>query len=237
MKTYLFTLTLLLTLPTTQTNASLLEEVKTSISVEAESILQAHFSKDKTFKRYARKTLREDITNSDDQEKLMSAVALYRTGIQSADDLSHLFDLLTKHVSNGTLEDFTSNLDMVIEAYRDNQGISRQGSFTPDRLKGENLFNAMALLSTIQQKGFLTEATDAVVKFLTFPEFGTYLNFSRLYLIDYFLTPLSKKSSWDSDLTEDVLKNLRSTKKKIGHISIMNIGILYGKTKRLIKDS
>lgn len=229
MKTILLTLTILFTFSTTEINAS--------ISDEAESILQISFSHDKTFKKHARKVLRKTITDSDDQEKLMGAVALYRTGIQSANDLSKLFDLLAQHVSNDTLDDFTSNLDAIIEAYRDDQELKTQGGFTADRLKGENLFNAMTLLSAIQQKGFLSEATEAVVGFLTFGDFGKYLNFSRLYLVKCFLTPLSKKSTWDSDLTEDVLKNLSLAKEKIEYIGIMNIGILYGQAKRLIEDS
>lgn len=229
MKTILLTLTIIFTFLTTKINVS--------ISDETESILQTSFSHDKTFKKYARKILRKTITDSDDQEKLMGAVALYRTGIQSANDLSKLFDLLARHVSNDTLDDFTSHLDTIIEAYRDDQELKTQGGFTPDRLKGENLFNAMILLSTIQQKGFLGEATKAVVDFLTFEDFGKYLNFSRLYLVECFLTPLSKKSTWDSDLTEDVLRNLSLEKEEIGYIGIMNIGILYGQARRLIADS
>ncbi len=229
MKTILLTLTIIFTFLTTKINAS--------ISDETESILQTSFSHDKTFKKYVRKILRKTITDSDDQEKLMGAVALYRTGIQSANDLSKLFDLLARHVSNDTLDDFTSHLDKIIEAYRDDQELKTQGGFTPDRLKGENLFNAMILLSTIQQKGFLSKATKAVVDFLTFEDFGKYLNFSRLYLVECFLTPLSKKSTWDSDLTENVLKNLSLEKEEIGYIGIMNIGILYGQARRLIADS
>lgn len=228
MKTILLTLTILFTFLTTEINAS--------ISEETESILQTSFSHDKTFKKHARKVLRKTITDSDDQKKLMGAVALYRTGIQSANDLSKLFDLLARHVSNDTLDDFTSNLDTIIEAYRDNQELKTQGGFTPDRLKGENLFNAMTLLSAIQQKGFLSQATEAVVGFLTFGDFGEYLNFSRLYLVECFLTPLSKKSTWDSDLTKDVLKKLDLAEKEIGYIGTMDIGILYGQVRRLIED-
>lgn len=221
MKTYLFTLIFLFTLPTSQA----------SVSKKAEDILQSQFSNDKTFKKHARKALRENIMNFDDQEKLIKAVALYRPNIQSASDLSKLFDLLAQPMTSGAFDDFTSKLDIIIKAYSDNQ----------NRLKGEIILKSMSVLSTIQRNGFLTPATNGVVKFLTIPEFGNFLNFSRFYLVDCFLMPLSQKSTWDEDLTNSVIEDLNIERKKVEesgrHINEMNIGELYGVAKNLIEKS
>ncbi|HBN22370.1 MAG TPA: hypothetical protein DD412_03955 [Holosporales bacterium] len=247
MKMYLLALTLLLILSTTQIKASVSDEaedipqnqIKASVSKVAEDILQTYFPKDKTFKKHARKALRVVIIDSDEQEKLMNAVVLYRTGIQSARDLSKLFDLLKQHMLSETFDTFTSSVDTVIEAYSNDQGTL--SAFKLDRLKGEALLESMNILSSIQEKGFLTAATRAIVKFVTIPEFETYLNFSRLYLVNYFLRPLSEKKSWNDELTNEVMRVLREKidkfKKSGGHINVMNIGSLYGATKRLIEKS
>ena len=247
MKMYLLALTLLLTLSTTQIKASVSDEaedipqnqIKASVSKVAEDILQTHFSKDKTFKRHVRKALRAVTTDSDEQKKLMSRVVFYRPGIQSANDLSKLFDLLKQHMLSKTFDTFTSSVDTVIEAYSDDQGTL--SAFKSDRLKGEALLESMNILSSIQEKGFLTAATRAVVKFLTVPEFGTYLNFSRLYLVGHFLRPLSEKMAWNDKLTDEMVGVLREKidkfKESGGHINVMNIGDLYGMTKRLIEKS
>ncbi len=219
MKIYLFSLILIFTLVTTQ--------IKSSISEEAEEILQTYFFHDKTFKRHARNALRKDITDSEDQKKLMEAVALYRPGIHSADNLSRLFDLLAAHVPADTFDDLTSSINAIINAYSDDH----------DRLKGETLLHTINALSILSQRNLLVTATKAVTTFADFPDFKTHLNFSRVYLTDCFLNPLVEQPTWNDEATRNIIKRLNLDKEKMGHISVMTIDILYERAKYHIENT
>lgn len=219
MKKYLLILTLIPTLVTTQ--------IKASISKEAEEILQTYFSHDKTFKRHARKALRKDIKDSENQKKLMDAVVLYRPGIHSADNLSRLFDLLAAHVLADTFDNLTSSINTIIDAYSDDHG----------RLKGETLLHTINALSVLSQRNLLITATKALTAFADFPDFKTHLNFSRVYLTDCFLSPLVEQPTWSDESTKNVIKRLNLDNEKIGHISVMTIDYLYERAKKHIENT
>ncbi|NCP62827.1 MAG: hypothetical protein GW748_05895 [Alphaproteobacteria bacterium] len=219
MKKYLLILTLIPILVTTQ--------IKASISKEAEEILQTYFSHDKTFKRQARKALRKDIKDSEDQKKLMNAVVLYRPGIHSADNLSRLLNLLAAHMLSDTFDDLTSNVNIIIDAYSDDHG----------RLKGKTLLHTINALSVLSQRNLLITATKALKAFADFPDFKTHLNFSRVYLTDCFLRPLVEQPTWSAESTKNIIKRLNLDKEEMGHISVMTIDILYEKAKKYIENT